>query len=179
MTGPAAEGVIFWCGLGVKGLSYLSGSRRQADQGGRKLFEYDPKPAFGGNRRRLPVQPNRNNESFLFTNWAGEKEYSADRPEEYSCDSQSPSIPVGKYQLSLGMPGEGAAIYGHRNREGTWFSVPTEAQKCDATREHSIFEYYVEFEEPEGEDPVKFAHEITLDMGRFREFCRSSGATGG
>ena len=158
MTGPAAEGVIFWCGLGVKGLSYLLGSRRQADQGGRKLFEYDPKPAFGGNRRRLPVQPNRNNESFLFTNWAGEKEYSADRPEEYSCDSQSPSIPVGKYQLSLGMPGEGAAIYGHRNREGTWFSVPTEAQKSDATREHSIFGYYVEFEEPEGEDPVKFAH---------------------
>ncbi len=97
------------------------------------------------------MQPNRNNESFLFTNWAGEKEYSAERPEEYSCDSQSPSIPVGKCQLSSGMPGKGVAIYGHRNREGTWFSVPTEAQKCDATREHSIFGYYVEFEEPEGE----------------------------
>lgn len=39
--------------------------------------------------------------------------------------------------------------------------------------------YYVEFEEPEGENPVKFAHQITLDMGRFREFCQSSGATGG
>ena len=98
------------------------------------------------------MQPNRNNESFLFTNWAGEKEYSAERPEEYSCDSQSPSIPVGKCQLSSDMPGKGVAIYGHRNREGTWFSVPTEAQKCDATREHSICGNYVVFEEPEGEN---------------------------
>ena len=77
------------------------------------------------------------------------------------------------------MSGEGVAIYGHRNREGTWFSVPAEAQKCDAMREHFICVYYVEFEEPEGENPVKFAHQITLDMGRFREFCQSSGATGG
>ena len=114
MTSPAAERVIFWYGLGVNGLPYLSGSRRQADQAGRTLFEYDPKPAFGGNRRRLPVQPSRNNESFLFTNWAGEKEYSAGRPEEYSCDSQSPSIPLGKCQLSLGMPAEDVATYGHR-----------------------------------------------------------------
>ena len=143
------------------------------------MFEFYPKPAFGGNRRRLLVQPNRNNESFLFTNWAGEKEYSAERPEEYSCDSQSPSIPVGKYQLSLGMPGEGAAIYGHRNREGTWFLVPTKAQKCDATREHSICGYHVEFGEPEGENSVQVAHQIALDMSRFREFCQSSGATGG
>ncbi|MEL0304482.1 MAG: prepilin-type N-terminal cleavage/methylation domain-containing protein [Rhodobiaceae bacterium] len=34
-------------------------------------------------------------------------------------------------------------------------------------------------EPPEGENPVKFAHQVTLDMGRFREFCQSSGATGG
>ena len=98
------------------------------------------------------MQPNRNNESFLFTNWAGGKEYSAERPKEYSRDSQSPSIPVGKCQPSSGMPGEGVAIYGHRNREGTWFSVPREAQQCDATREYSICGYYVEFEEPEGEN---------------------------
>ena len=26
-------------------------------------------------------------------------------------------------------------------------------------------------EPPEGENPVKFAHQVTLDMGRFREFC--------
>ena len=77
------------------------------------------------------------------------------------------------------MPGEGVAIYGHRNREGTWFSVPTEAQKCDATREHSICGYHVEFGEPEGENSVQFAHQIALDMSRFREFCQSSGATGG
>jgi hypothetical protein len=125
------------------------------------------------------VQLNRNNESFLFTNCAGGKEYSAERPEEYSCDSQSPYIPVGKCQPSSGMPGEGVAIFGHRNREGTWFSVPTDAQKCDASREHFICGYYVEFEEPEGENPVKFAHQITLDMGRFQEFCQSSGATSG
>ena len=56
------------------------------------------------------------------------------------------------------MPGEGVAIYGHRNREGTWFMVPTEAQKCDATRKYSICGYYVEFEEPEGENPIKFAN---------------------
>jgi hypothetical protein len=129
-------------------LPYLSGNRRQGDQAGRTLFEYDPKPAFGGNRRRLLVQPNRNNESFLFTNCVGGKEDSAERPEEYSCDSQSPSIPVGKYLPSSGMPGEGVAIYGHRNGKGTWFSVPTEAQKCEATREHSICGYYVEIEEP-------------------------------
>ena len=77
------------------------------------------------------------------------------------------------------MPGEGVAIYGHRNRQGTCFSVPTEAEKCDAAREHSICGYYVKFEEPVGENPVKFTYQITLDMGRFREFCQSSGATGG
>ena len=108
-------------------MPYLSGSRRQGDQAGRTLFEYDPKPTFGGNRRQLLAQPNRNNESFLFTNWAGGKEYSAERLEEYSCVSQSPSIPVGKCQPSSGMPGKGVAIYGHRNREETWFSVTTEA----------------------------------------------------
>ena len=96
------------------------------------------RPNYGGNRRRLLVQPNRINQSFLFTNWAGGKEYSAEDPEEYSCDSQSQDIPVGKCQPSSGMPGEGVAIYGHKDREGTWFSVPAEAQKCDATREHSI-----------------------------------------
>jgi len=32
------------------------------------------------------------------------------------------------------------------------------------------------YEEPSGERPVKFAHQTTLDMGRFREFCQSSGA---
>ena len=106
-------------------MPYLLSSRRQGDQAGRTLFKYDPKPAFGGSRRRLLVQPNRNKESFLFTNWAGGKEYSAERPDEYSCDSKSPSIPIGKYQPSSGMLGEGVAIYGHRNREGTWFSVPT------------------------------------------------------
>ena len=127
VTGPAAERVTFWCGIGVNGLPYRSGSRRQGDQAGRTLFEYDPKPTFGGNRRQLLAQPNRNNESFLFTNWAGGKEYSAERLEEYSCDSQIPSIPVGKCQPSSGMPGKGVAIYGHRNREETWFSVTTEA----------------------------------------------------
>ena len=40
--------------------------------------------------------------------------------------------------------GAGVAIYGLKNREGTWFSVPSEPQKCDATREHSICGYYVE-----------------------------------
>ena len=64
----------------------------------------------------------------------------------------------------IGHAGEGVAIYGHRNREGTWFSVPTEAQKCDAKREHSICGNYVEFEEPQGEKPAKFAHQITLDI---------------
>ena len=54
-----------------------------------------------------------------------------------------------------------------------------EAQKCDATREHSICGYYVEFEEPEGENPIKFAHQVTLDMGRFREFCQSSNQPAG
>ena len=160
-------------------MPYLSVSRRQGDQAGRTLFEYNPPPAFGCNRRRLLVQPNCNNEIFLFTNWADGKEYSTEGPEEYSCDSQSRSIPVGKCQASSGMPGESVAIYGHRNRKGTLFSMPTEAQKCDATREHSICVYYVEFEELEGENPVKFAHQITLDMGRFREFCQSAGATGG
>ena len=149
------------------------------DFAGRTLFEYDTRPNYGGNRRRLLVQPNRINQSFLFTNWAGGKEYSAEDPEEYSCDSQSQNIPVGKCQPSSGMPGEGVAIYGHKDREGTWFSVPAEAQKCDATREHSICGYYVEFEKPEGENPIKFAHHVKLDMGRFCEFCQSSNQPAG
>ena len=70
--------------------------------------------------------------------------------------------------------GDGVAIYGHKNRNGTWFSVPNETQRCDPAREHSICGYYVEFEEPEGENPVKFTHQVTLDMQRFREFCQSA-----
>ena len=70
------------------------------------------------------------------------------------------------------MPGDGVAIYGHKNRDGTWFSVPSEAQKCDATREHSICGYYVEYEEPDGDTPVKFAHQVTLNMDQFRDFCQ-------
>ena len=33
--------------------------------------------------------------------------------------------------------------------------------------------------QPEGENPVKFAHQIALDMERFREFCQSAGTSGG
>ena len=115
----------------------------------------------------------------MVTEFSGANSLSAERPEEYSCDAQSLSIPVRKCQPSSGMPGEGIAIYGHINREGTWFSVPNRAQKCDATREHSICGYYVEFEEPDGETPIKFAHQTTLDMGRFREFCQRSDTSGG
>ena len=115
----------------------------------------------------------------MVTEFSGANILSAERPEEYSYDAQSPSIPVRKCQPSSGMPGEGVAIYGQMNREGTWFSVPNRALKCDATREHSICGYYVEFEEPDGETPIKFAHQTTLDMGRFREFCQRSGTSGG
>ena len=34
-------------------------------------------------------------------------------------------------------------------------------------------------EPPDGETPIKFAHQTTLDMGRFREFCQRSGTSGG
>ena len=58
------------------------------------------------------------------------------------------------------------------------FLAPKEAQKCDAAREHSIIWYYIGAEEPDGKNPVEVAHQSTLDMGRFREFCQSSGALG-
>ena len=38
----------------------------------------------------------------------------------------------------------------------------------------AICGYYFEFEEPDGENPVKFGHQITLDMDRFRDFCQSA-----
>ena len=176
VTGPTTERGSFWQGIGVYGVPFKASNRERLDYAGRTLFEYDPKPLSLGNRLRLLVQPNRNNQLFLFTNWAGGKEPSAEDPSQYSCDSQSQAIPHDKCQPSSGMPGQGVAIYGHKNREGTWFSVPTEAQKCDPTRDHSICGYYIEYEEPSGERPVKFAHQTTLDMGRFREFCQSSGA---
>jgi len=178
VTGPAADRGTFWFGLGKSGLPYKVGDRERIDPAGRTLFEYDPRPEFSGNRLRLLVQPTRN-DSFLFTNWAGGKENTWGS-KEYSCDSQDRNTPYDKCQPSSGTPGEGVAIYGHKNREGTWFSVPSEAQKCDPTREHSICGYYVEFQEPETEpDPLDFAHQITLDMGRFRDFCQATGKPAG
>ena len=180
VTGPAAERSAFWFGLGTEGLPYLAdndnphlhSNNERGDMAGRRFFEFDPKPDFGGNRRRVLVQPTRNDQSFLFTNWAGGKEYSAEDPEDYYCDTGDPNIPANWCQPASATPGDGVAIYGHKNREGTWFSVPSEAQKCDATQEHSICGYYVEYEEPAGETPVRFAHQVTLDMDQFRDFCQ-------
>ena len=171
-TGPSAEQSPFWSGLGINGLPYLAGSKERGDAAGREFFEFDPKPNFDGNRRRLLVQPTNNSQSFLFTNWAGGKEYSAEDPRDYRCDTGDPNIPASWCQPASAMPGDGVAIYGHKNRDGTWFSVPSEAQKCDATREHSICGYYVEYEEPDGDTPVEFAHQVTLDMDQFRDFCQ-------
>lgn len=173
VTGPAAERSAFWFGLGTNGLPYLATNKERGDVAGRRFFEFDPKPNFGGNRRRLLVQPTRNNQSFLFTNWAGGKEYSAEDPEDYYCDTDDPNVPASWCQPASAMPGDGVAIYGHKNRAGTWFSVPSEAQKCDATQEHSICGFYVELVEPETErDPIRFAHQVTLDMDQFRDFCQ-------
>ncbi|MEC8128218.1 MAG: hypothetical protein VX082_07685, partial [Pseudomonadota bacterium] len=174
VTGPAAERRAFWYGTGVDGLPFLTGTGQVGDFAGRTLFEYDPLPHFGGNRKRSLVQPRRNNESFWFTNWAAGKEYWPENPTEYSCDSTGSNAPAGGCQPATSRAGDGVAIYGHKNRNGTWFSVPNETQRCDPAREHSICGYYVEFEEPEAENPVKFAHQVTLDMGRFREFCQSA-----
>ena len=48
--------------------------------------------------------------------------------------------------------------------------MPTEAQKCDAIHELSISFNYVELNKLEGENLVKFAHQIVLYLIRLQEF---------
>ena len=150
VTGPADERKPFWFGTGLQGLPYVRSTDptviQRGDYAGRTLFEYDPLPHFGGNRKRSLVQPRRNNESFWFTNWAAGKE----SPSGYECDPASNNAPPGGCQPATARFHDGVAIYGHQSRNGTWFSVPNETQRCDATREHSICGYYVEFTEPGG-----------------------------
>ena len=173
-TGPIAEQLPFWYGTEQNGLPYRISNGQMGDFAGRTLFEYDPLPHVAGNRRQIIVQPTRPNDAFLFTNWAGGKAYLSQAQPGYSCDSTSNNAPPGGCQPASARQGDGVAIYGHKDRNGTWFSVPNTAQRCDPTAEHSICGYYVEFVEPGGEAPMKFAHQISLDMSKFREFCQSA-----
>lgn len=106
VTGPAAEQGTFRSGIGKGGVPYRISDGQRMDLQGRTLFEYDPRPNFDGNRPRLIVQPTRDNQPFLPTNWAGGKE-SPRVTTEYSCDFQEPNTPYGKCQPSSGTPGEG------------------------------------------------------------------------
>lgn len=172
VTGPLAEQVPFWHGTGQSGRPYGTSNGQMSNTAGLSFFDYDPLPQFGGNRRQIIAQST--NDSFRFANWAGGKEEQPTDTQKYDCDTTNPRPPPGGCQPASSRTGDGVAIYGHKDRNGTWFSVPNVAQRCDPTAEHSICGYYVEFEEPAGEDPMKFAHQISLDMSKFREFCQSS-----
>ena len=100
-------------------------------------------------------------------NWAGGNDTT-------SCDSLS-GIPLSQ-QAPLCEPlqtgdGTGVAIHGHLNGEGTWFSSPGASPVCDPARHHSICGYYREFDETGLPPSMSLAKSITVNMGRFREFC--------
>ena len=160
-------GLPFWVGQGVTGRPYEIGTGQPALAGSASVFEYDQAPARTGHRKRRIMQNDNPSVVYRYGNWAGGNDTT-------SCDSLS-GIPLSQ-QAPLCEPlqtgdGTGVAIHGHLNGEGTWFSSPGASPVCDPARHQSLCGYYREFDETGLPPSMSLAKSITVNMGRFREFC--------
>ena len=105
-----------------------------------------------------------------FSNWAG----STDVVNCSSSDGSHPQIRRQTCQPVDLADGNGVAVNGHRQRLGTWTTVPNSNRRCNENENHSICGYYREFDTGDEASSRALAERVTLDMSRFREFCLGS-----
>ena len=167
VTGAASEQKHFWHGDGVTGLPFNSANDSRERQEFRKFYEFANAPT-STNRLQNLVQSERLGVVYRYTNWAAGDATRTCDPSQGTVPSANLCEPVSSN------PGDAAAIYGHRQRDGTWFSVRDGQYECDATKDDSICGYYIELQKPTAVPALNFARQITRDMSRFREFCQAS-----
>ena len=167
VTGAASEQKHFWHGDGVTGLPFNSANDSRERQEFRKFYEFANAPT-STNRLQNLVQSERRGVVYRYTNWAAGDAARTCDPSQGTVPSANLCEPVSSN------PGDAAAIYGHRQRDGTWFSVRDGQYECDATKDDSICGYYIELQKPTAVPALNFARQITRDMSRFREFCQAS-----
>ena len=106
--------------------------------------------------------------AYRYTNWAAGNDVR-------TCDPTKGNVPVAGFCEPVSSNrGDAVAIYGHKDRDGTWFSVRDGQYACDANKDDSICGYYLELQKPAGGQPLGLARQVTRDMSRFREFCQGA-----
>ena len=167
VTGAASEQKHFWHGDGVTGLPFNSANDSRERQEFTKFYEFANAPT-STNRLQNLVQSERRGVVYRYTNWAA-------GDAARTCDPSRGTVPAANLCEPVSSnPGDAVAIYGHRQRDGTWFSVRDGQYECDATKDDSICGYYIELRKPTAVPALNFARQITRDMSRFREFCQAS-----
>ena len=165
-TGAATEQQHFWEGDGVRGMPFDAMRNTHVSRSNRAFYEFDH-ALNTPNRRQNLVQPTRPGMRFRYTNWAAGDDIR-------TCDPTRGTVPADLCEPRSSNNGDAAAIYGHMNRDGTWFSVPNRQYTCDSNNVHSICGYYIELQTPANAEPLNFGLQVTRDMARFREFCETS-----
>ena len=166
-TGATDEQNRFWYGDGVNGMPYDALRNSLVSRNYRAFYEFD-RSLNTTNRLQNLVQPTNRGVRFRYTNWAAGKGIQ-------TCDPTRGRVPSsGLCEPRSSNSGDAAAIYGHNNNDGTWFSVRNRQYTCDANNEHSICGYYIELQSPPNAAPLNFGQQVTRDMARFREFCETS-----
>ena len=165
-TGAATEQQHFWEGDGVRGMPFDAMRNTRVSRSNRAFYKFDH-ALNTPNRRQNLVQPTRPGMRFRYTNWAAGDDIR-------TCDPTRGTVPAELCEPRSSNNGDAAAIYGHMNRDGTWFSVPNRQYTCDSNNVHSICGYYIELQTPANAEPLNFGLQVTRDMARFREFCETS-----
>ena len=165
-----AKNFTFWQGDGVDGLAYNAQSSSPVVPSARNLIEFDQAPNVWGHRKETLVQHTDVTKRLHFSNWAG----STDVVNCSSSDGSHPQIRRQTCQPVDLADGNGVAVNGHRQRLGTWTTVPNSNRRCNENENHSICGYYREFDTGDEASSRALAERVTLDMSRFREFCLGS-----
>ena len=165
LTGAPAEQKQFWYSDGVNGLPFQAlYDRRETSKSLSAFYEFDRSPP-ATNRLQNLVQ-SLSGVDYRYTNWAAGNAVR-------TCDPAKGNVPVAEFCEPVSSNrGDAVAIYGHKDRDGTWFSVRDGQYACDANNDDSICGYYLELQKPAGAQPLGLARQVTRDMSRFREFCQ-------
>lgn len=170
-TPPSPSPTPLWQGTGVAGHPYDLATGQRAPANAATLFEFDQKPGITGHRKRMLIRrEGANSTRYRYTNWMGGNDTD-------SCDSRSGISAAIRGQLCeplMTANGTAIAIHGHMNRDGTWVSMPGSTTTCDASQSHSVCGYYREFDTVGLSAGTVLGGKLTVNMERFREFCKGS-----
>ena len=168
---PQTSAMPIWQGTGVAGHPYDLVTGQRAPANAATSFEFDQKPGITGHRKRMLIRrEGAHSTRYRYTNWMG-------GTDTVSCDSRSGVSAAIRGQLCeplMTANGTAIAIHGHMNRDGTWVSMPGGTTSCDSTQNHSVCGYYREFDTVGLPAGTVLGEKLTINMERFREFCKGS-----